>query len=158
MKKKLLFTTLADEGLDQGFTYAMDLAKSMDKDLAILLIKNNGLSRFDKLMSAITFAEAGEHETAREFLADRDEKKVEEVLSGLYERCSGAGIPLATYESRKEALPAIEEFLRQRDGIEMVLLGPNVTRNGNISERKLKKLLSLSSRPVVKITQGACAN
>ena len=30
----------------------------------------NRISRWDRVMMAIAFAEAGEHETAREFLAD----------------------------------------------------------------------------------------
>lgn len=158
MKKKLLFTTYRDQSLDQGFSYAIELAKTMDKDLAILLVKKNGISPFDNLMSAMTFAQAGEHEAAREFISPADKEKVDEKLSSIAEKCSGAGIELVTYDSQKEALPAIEDFLRQRDGIEMVLLAPNITRNGSVSDRKLKKLLSLSPRPVVKISQGASAN
>lgn len=32
------------------------------------------LTRFDELMSAITFAEAGEHETARQIMKDSDKR------------------------------------------------------------------------------------
>ena len=37
--------------------------------------KKTSLNRWDKLMMAITFAEAGEHETAKEFLDNT--KKIE---------------------------------------------------------------------------------
>lgn len=156
MKKRLLFATFSDARVDQGFSYAMELAKTMDKDLSILLLKNNGISAFDKLMSAITFAEAGEHETAREFLSKADEGKVKGKLGEISEKCKTAGITLSVYSSSKEILPAIGDYMRERNGIEMILLAPNIT--GYVSERKLKKLLDLSAKPVVKISQPACAN
>lgn len=37
-----------------------------------------GLSeKFEKIMMAITFAEAGEHETAREFIRETDRKNID---------------------------------------------------------------------------------
>lgn len=47
---------------------AEDIKKKRDKDMAKKKKKKSFQEKLDDLMSAITFAEAGEHETAREML------------------------------------------------------------------------------------------
>ncbi len=64
-QKNLLFVTYHDEECDEGLSYAIDLAKIMDEGITILMVyKNRLMKKFDDLMTAITFAEAGEDEIA----------------------------------------------------------------------------------------------
>lgn len=42
-------------------------------------MENNTISTWDRLMMAITFAEVGEHETAREMLNSTEEKQRAEL-------------------------------------------------------------------------------
>jgi hypothetical protein len=67
VKKKLLFVTYKDETQDEGLSYAIDLAKTLEKGITILLVSKKKLEqRFEDIMAAVAFAEEGEHETARE--------------------------------------------------------------------------------------------
>src|SRR5574340_3470 len=66
-KQQLLFVTYQDEHLDEGISYAIELAKAMIEDIVVLLVrkKDDMQDKFEDLMSGVTFAEAGEHDTAR---------------------------------------------------------------------------------------------
>ena len=67
MARELLFVTLPDGGLKEGFAYTLYLAKVLAKDIHVLVVqKTRKVSEyFEDLMTAVTFAEAGEHEIGR---------------------------------------------------------------------------------------------
>ncbi|HSB31084.1 MAG TPA: hypothetical protein VLD55_05735 [Candidatus Sulfobium mesophilum] len=46
-------------------------------------------------------------------------------------------------------VPALKHYLSAENTIDMVLLGPNVTDNGNMCEKDLQKLVKTASRPIV---------
>jgi hypothetical protein len=78
-EKQLLFVTYHDENLDEGLSYAVDLAKTMNDGIEILLIyKRKVLEKLEDMMTAITFAEAGMHRTARELISDDFRKQNED--------------------------------------------------------------------------------
>lgn len=150
MRKQLLFVTYQSEDLDEGLSYAIELAKAMSEDLAILLAhKNKFLNRFEQLMSAISFAEEGDHGTAREIISVGPDDHSADQFSLVVEKCRKAGIAAKVYAVTKDAVSAIKDFLKQKNSVDMVLLSPSVTENGNISSGELQRLVRTASRPVV---------
>jgi len=70
-KRQLLFVTYRDENIEEGGRYAIELAKAMYEDITLLLVekKDSLISKLGNMMTAASFAESGEQETAREILA-----------------------------------------------------------------------------------------
>ncbi len=159
MRKHLLFVTYENEDLDEGLNYAIDLAKTMGKDLSILIATNKKSLRekFDDLMSAVTFAEAGEQGTAREILSPGEKAGLEEKVERLAEKCQRSGVNVNIHSVTVELFSAIRDFLREKTGIDMVLLSPSITDNGNVSSRELNKLVRTASRPVVTMARQTLA-
>jgi hypothetical protein len=153
MKKKLLFVTYFDEHPDAGLSYVIQLAKVMKEDLTIFLLRKKMLSRkFDNLMTAVTFAEAGEHDTAIQAIAEgrkNGSKEPDKEIGGLVKRCQKSGINVDIYSSQENVVSTIENYFRHRNGIDIVLLGPNVTDTCNLSGRALKRLSDIVARPIV---------
>jgi len=67
-KRQLLFVTYRDENIEEGGMYAIELAKAMYEDITLLLVEKKAglISKLGNMMTAASFAEAGEQETARE--------------------------------------------------------------------------------------------
>ena len=90
-KNQLLFVTYHDENFEEGLSYALDLAKTMNDGIEILMIyKRKVLEKFDDMMTAITFAEAGEHQTAKEMISEDYKKRNEDYenkLATIKEKC-----------------------------------------------------------------------
>ncbi len=81
-KRQLLFVTYRDENIEEGGMYAIELAKAMYEDITLLLVekKDSLINKLGNLMTAASFAESGEHETAREIHAQgavRERHKVD---------------------------------------------------------------------------------
>ena len=156
-ERQLLFVTYYDKNFDEGLPYAIYLTRILKKGMTILLIyKKKMIEGFENLMSAITFAEANEHETARHILAEgkvRDKK-----IASLLEKCDTAGIDTEVSAEKSDAISAIKKFLRHESSIDMVLLNPNITDNGNIKEKELDRLVRAASVPVVTIEKDECDN
>lgn len=70
-KRQLLFVTYRDENIEEGGMYAIELAKAMYEDITLLLVekKDSLLNKLGNMMTAASFAESGEQETAREILS-----------------------------------------------------------------------------------------
>ena len=111
--------------------------------------KKSLLKRFEDLMTTVTFAEAGEHETAREILSDKINGGYEKKLNLLMEQCQNAGIITRVYTVALDAVSAIKDFLKEKNTVDMVLLSPRITDNENIKSSDLQKLVRTASRPVV---------
>jgi hypothetical protein len=155
--KQLLFVTFHDENIDEGLSYALDLAKTMTNSLDILIVyKRKVLEKIDDMMTAITFAESNEHKTAREIISDdyRD-GDFEKTLAMLREKCAKADIEVDFSTSSLDIISAIKNILKQRSKIDMVLLSPSVTNDGNITSRMLSKLVKTASRPIVTMAKQA---
>lgn len=157
MKKRLLFVTTPQDGLEDGFQYALDLARAMSEDISVLICRYKDFKeRLDDVLSAITFAEAGEFDTARTFLSDNPtEDSTHPGIEGLKKRCDEAGIGLRTYSIALNPVDAVREFLKQKRGVDMVLLSPGITSRGKIKARDLTRLMRTASRPVVTMARQA---
>lgn len=150
-KQEILYVAYWDESVDESFSYAMYLSNMLGEPLRIVLLNQNGLGKkFEDSMTAATFAEAGEPETAQEMLAGYDESEAGKIQNYLMEKCKGTGIEATVHTGLDATATVVMNFLRNKK-IDMVLLSPAVTNSQNI----LKKLVKYSPRPVITMANGA---
>jgi hypothetical protein len=158
-KRQLLFVTYRDENLEEGASYAIELAKAMYEDITLLLVrkKHNLMDKFENLMTAVTFAEAGEHDTARQITAgDPDSAgKSKAVVARLTQKCAKEGIALQVRDTDQDAVSGIRTYLKNHTGIDKVVLSPVITEAGNVTSKDLNRLVRTSSRPIVTMTRQA---
>lgn len=161
-KKQLLFVTYHDENLEAGLSYAMDLAKTMDEDISILMIyRRKVMEKFEDYMTAVTFAEEGEFKTARELISEdlkERNESYEEKVRLLTGRCRESGIAANVNTAASDVISAIRNLLRQNTKIDMVLLSPSVTHDGHITTKELNRLVKTASRPIVTMAKNAKAH
>lgn len=157
MKKKLLFVTYLDEHPADGLSYVIDLARILHEDLTVFLLYKRKISKkIDNMMTAVTFAETGEHNAARETVKDR-ERVNGNYFGLLVGKCQESGINVDIQPFKSDVVTALEDYFKRKNGIDMVLLGPNVADNGNVSSREIKKLLHTVSRPIVTMARQTAA-
>lgn len=159
MKRNILFVTYRDDDFGDGLTYAIDLAKMMDRGIAILLVHKKKLSKkFENLMTAITFAEADEHETAREIMNGQGSKDSADDLQHLLEeKCNKSGLSAQIHTALNDTVSALKDFLKQNSNVDMVLLSPSITENGKLTSWELNRLARTASRPIVTMAKHAHA-
>ncbi|WP_353684989.1 hypothetical protein V4D30_04120 [Thermodesulfovibrio sp. 3907-1M] len=151
-KKHLLLTALWGERLDEIFQYTKELAKIMNKDITMLLIHPKK-RKFEDLMTAVTFAEASESNTAVELLQTNQNEIIQKNLKDLKEKYNQSGIKVDIVYTENTVYNAIDNFLRKNEHIEMVLLSPEITVNSELSARKLKNLIKHACCPIVTMTK-----
>ncbi len=160
-KRQLLFVTYRDENLEEGVSYAIDLAKAMYEDITLLLVqkKSNIMDKLGNLMTAVSFDEADDHETARQIMAGGSEaaqQRYEKTVAGLVEKCLKEGVQMTVQDTDLDVVSGIRVFLKNHSGIDKVVLSPAVTGNGNVSAKDLNRLVRTASRPIVTMTKQAC--
>src|SRR5659263_741494 len=75
-KQEILYVAYRDEPLEDGVSYAMYLANLLGETLRVVLLRPSGIGRkFNDLMTAVTFAEANEPDTARESMSDEGDTR-----------------------------------------------------------------------------------
>ncbi|GAB5046175.1 hypothetical protein TdN_05670 [Thermodesulfovibrio sp. TK110] len=148
-----MLTVLWGERLDEVFQYTKELAKIMNKDITMLLIHPKK-RKFEDLMTAVTFAEASESITASELLQKDQNEIIQKNLKSLKEKYNQSGIKVDVVYIENTVYNAIDNFLRKNEHIEMVLLSPEITVNGELSARKLKNLIKHAGCPVVTMTRN----
>src|SRR4030065_1656712 len=87
MKEKLLFVTKGGEDCDNGFSYILALAKTLNAGIAMLLVySKRAMNTYEDVMAAVAFAEAGNHEMVKELMHEQErrindtmDKKIEEL-------------------------------------------------------------------------------
>jgi hypothetical protein len=161
-KRQLLFVTYCDENLEEGLSYAIELAKAMYEDITLLLVqkKSNLIEKLGNLMTAVSFAEADEHETARQIMAGGSQdglEKVQRKLAELTGRCKREGVQVSVQHTGLDAVLGIRTYLKNHTGIDKVVLSPVVTEAGNVTAKDLNRLVRTASRPIVTMTRQACA-
>jgi predicted amidohydrolase YtcJ len=159
-KSQLLFVTHVDENIEEGISYAIELAKAMCEDITLLLVrkKNKTRKKLEDLMTAVTFAEADEHDTARRFITDGPQsgpERCEKMLTELVEKCAKEGIHVAVHNIEQDAVSSIRSFLMQHNHVDKVVLSPSVVEAGSVTDRDLNRLVRTASRPIVTMTRQA---
>ncbi|MGC2062448.1 MAG: hypothetical protein WA610_05675 [Thermodesulfovibrionales bacterium] len=159
MKKQLLFVTYPNEGMDEGLSYAVDLAQTMNEGITVLLVKKDKLmKKFEDMMSAVAFAEENDVDTARQFLSGpgvATETGAADNLRTIREKCMEVGVNVNIHTASMDTVSAVKDFLKNTTGIDMILLSPSVTGEGNMSGGELKRLVRTASRPVVTMSRQA---
>ncbi len=157
-KRQLLFVTYRDAPLDDGLSYAIELAKAMAEDIVLLTVqKKDSLARkFEDLMAGVAFAEAGEHETARELTAPGNgsaKAKLNGRFTEMVLKASKDGVHLSAESTEKGVLAGVMSFVRRNAGVDKVVLSPSVTESEVLTSRDLNRLVRSASRPVVTMTK-----
>lgn len=152
MQKQLLFVTYRNEEMDEGLSYAVDLAKTMDEGITVLLVNRKSMmQRIEDAMAAVAFAEENEPDTAREIInkGAKDEGHADAGVHTLLDSCRNLGVNVTVHAVTEDAVTAVKDYLKERNGVDMVLLSPSITTKGNLSARELQRLVKTASRPVV---------
>jgi hypothetical protein len=153
MKEKLLFVTKGGENCDEGFSYVLELAKSLNAGVELLMIYGKGvMDKYEDMMAAVAFAEAGDHETVRELMNAQDKKlkdTAEKKIKELTEKCRETSVELGYQTASEEPINAIKDFLKSRPNINMVLLSPNISGDRKLLD--IRKMLKSITKPIVTI-------
>ena len=157
-KRQLLFVTYQDEHLDEGLSYAIELAKAMIEDIVLLLVqkKDTVKEKFEDLMAGVAFAEEGEHETARLIAAGADRNLPAEIHSKVTEMVlasSKAGVHLEVKDANQDVIAGIRSLVKSNPNIDKVVLSPAITESEVLTTRELNRLVRTASRPVVTMTR-----
>ncbi len=153
-KRQLLFVTHHNENMTEGVSYAIELAKAMDEDITILVVqKRTDLNnKFENLMTAATFAESGEHHTAKQIVSEGprcpDAFPHEELVT-VFSKCRQEGVHVNVHTSSLDVMSGIRTFIKKQWGIDKVVLSPAITTAGDITSKDMKRLVRQISRPVV---------
>ncbi len=159
MMEKILFVTRGGEDCDKGFSYALELAKALKSGIAVLVVyPRQMLSSFEDVMSAAAFAEAGDFDTVKTLMdaQEHDLRETEKQKIGeMSARARDITVNLTHRVALGDVAAAIKEYLKDKSGVDMVLLSPNLAGNKKILD--LKKLMKNISKPIVNITMPAKA-
>jgi nucleotide-binding universal stress UspA family protein len=154
MKEKILFVTKGGENTDEGFSYALELAKALNSGIAALVIyPRQMMAAFEDVMSAAAFAEAGDFSTVRA-LMDKQEIELRETegkkILEMKVKAGEISVGLTYKTAAGDVAAAITDYLKERTAIEMVLLSPNLSQERKFLD--IRKLLRKISKPIVNIT------
>lgn len=159
MKEKLLFVTKGGEDCNEGFSYVLELAKTLNSNIAVLMIYSKGkMETYEDVMAAVAFAEAGQLETVKELMNKQtaEIKEIEKMkIAELSDKCRENSLEFIYQTAAGDSIDAIKHFLKNRPGIDMVLLSPNLSKNKKGID--FKKLLKNITKPVVTISRHAGA-
>lgn len=152
MKENLLFVTKGRSC--EGVCYAMDLARSMNAGLVMLMVFEKQHHSFEDMMAAVAFAEAGDRGTVKELMEAEENARKEEVRGEIAEvtrRCKEGSVEFTHHIAAGDPLSAIKKFLKGATGIEMVLISPALLESSKLPD--IRKLLREISRPVVTMSR-----
>jgi len=150
MKEKVLFVTKGGENCDEGFSYVLELAKVLNAGIEMLMIYGKGvMDKYEDVMTAVAFAEAGDHETVRELMSTQGKDIAEKKIKELAEKCREISVELGYQTASEEPINAIKDFLKSRPNINMVLLSPNLSTDRKVLD--IKKMLKNITKPIVTI-------
>jgi hypothetical protein len=157
MNDKVLFVTKGGEDCDEGFSYVLELAKTLGAGIEVLIIYPSRMTNnFDDIMMAATYAEAGDLKTVQA-MVDAEQEKFRELvarkISALASRSQETRVDLVCHSADGDLTATIKNHLKNRPYIDMVLLSPSLSENKKSFD--IKKLLKNISKPIVNISRPA---
>jgi len=159
MKNKILFVTKGGETCDEGLSYVLELAKTLNADIEVLIMSSAQMTtQFEDIMAATAFAEAGDLKTMKEVMESeqcpcRDllEKKISDIMKSSKE----SAVDLLCHMSEGDVAAAIKLLLKGRKNIGMVLLSPSLSENKKSLD--IRNLIKNISKPIVHISKPLAA-
>ena len=155
MKEKLLFVTKGGDNFEDGFSYVLELAKTLNAGVAILMVYERRMAGvYEDIMAAAAFAEAGEAKTAIEILQaqEKETREAAEIkFKELTEKYKEISRDMFYQTAIGDIQHAIKDFLSNRSDIDMVLISPNLAGNKKIFD--INKLLKNITKPIVTISR-----
>jgi len=161
MNDKVLFVTRGGEDCDEGFSYVLELAKTLGAGIEVLIIYPSRMTNsFDDIMMAATYAEAGDLKTIQTMVDDEQEKFRELVARKISALALSSGsqetrVDLVCHSADGDLTATIKNHLKNRPYIDMVLLSPSLSENKKSFD--IRKLLKNISKPIVNISRPATA-
>lgn len=161
MNDKVLFVTRGGEECDEGFSYVLELAKTLGAGIEVLIIYPSRMTNnFEDIMLAATYAEAGDFKTVNTIVDDEREKFRELVARKISARTligrpDEPGVDLVCHSADGDLSVTIKNHLKNRPYIDMVLLSPSLSENKKAFD--IRKLLKNISKPIVNISRPATA-
>jgi hypothetical protein len=159
MKDKILFVTKGGETCDEGLSYVLELAKSLNAGIEVLIMSPAQLTtQFEDIMAAAAFAEAGDFKTMKEVMeseqcACRD--LLEEKISNIMKSSKESSVDLLCHLAEGDVASAIKLFLKDQKNIDMVLLSPSLSESKKSLD--IRKLIKNISKPIVHISKPLAA-
>lgn len=158
MNDKILFVTRGGEQCDEGFSYVLELAKTLAAGIEVLIIYPSRLTNsFDDIMTAATYAEAGDFKTLRGMDAEEEaafrELAARKISALTFSSVGDPSVDLVCHSADGDLTATIKKHLLNRPCIDMVLLSPSLTENRKWFD--IRKLLRNISKPVVNISRPA---
>lgn len=158
MKDKILFVTKGGEQCDEGFSYVLELAKTLQAGIEVLIIYPSRMTNsFEAIMTAATYAEAGDFKTVQTSI-DEEQSSFKELvrhqISSLISQTQATQEPkvdLVCHSADGDLTATIKNHLKNRPYIDMVLLSPSLSENKKAFD--IKKLLRNISKPIVNISR-----
>lgn len=163
MKDKILFVTKGGETCDEGLSYVLELAGTLNAGIEVLIMSPDKISsQLESLMEAAAFAEEGDRESAiqavqREQCECRGllEEKIGAMMKSSKEAVRGSAIDLVFHLSDGDISAEIRKLLKERKNIDMVLLSPSLSEHKKTFD--IRKLIKIISKPIVNISRPATA-
>lgn len=160
MRERLLFVTKGGDNFEEGFSYVVELSKTLKAGVSILMVYNKRtMETYEDIMTAAVFAQAGEFKTAKEILHEQENElkaEADKKLKELSEKYSEISTDISYQVFIGDVLSSIKDFLDNKPNIDMILISPSLSKNKN--EIDLKKLIKKISKPIVTISQPLQAN
>jgi hypothetical protein len=155
MKDKILFVTKGGEQCDDGFSYVLELAKTLNAGIEVLIIYPSRITNsFEDIMTAATFAEADDMQTIKKMIdAEQNEFRalVERKISTLVSQSENTEVDLSCHRADGDLATTIKTFLKTRPYVDMVLLSPSLADDRKSFD--IRKLLKNISKPIVNISR-----
>ncbi|MBI5847381.1 MAG: hypothetical protein HZB31_05435 [Nitrospirae bacterium] len=159
MKDTILFVTKGGEHCDEGFSYVLELAKTLDASVEALIMRPIHLAdNFEDIMAAATFAEADDMKTAKEIMECQQSncrEKLEGRIRELSNKAQIVSVDLLCHAADGDVAAAIKAILKEKAFIDMVLLSPSLSEKMNSLD--IKRLLRNIAKPIVHISRPATA-
>lgn len=157
MAREILFVTLPDKGFTEGFSYVLDLAKILSKDIHVLVVrKTQKISEyFESIMTAITSAQAGKQDTTRRSARGKDiPEKGNGQVKAIVKELKDAHVSVNVETTQGDVVSAVKDCLKNDTRVDMVILSPDLTGNSVISPSELHRLVRTASRPIVTMARN----